>query len=126
MRLTSKVGRVKRVSYSTRSSSGISGRNTLQNGFKIEQSGSGADDLDHAIAAEVDTQTTLLQTRDHAGAGWMAKARQLSEKVHHHLREEEKKFFQVSGRILSATKKAQLARQYRRDYARMRKELEAE
>jgi hypothetical protein len=46
--------------------------------------------------------------------------------VHHHLREEEKKFFQVSGRILTAAKKTQLARQYRRDHARMRRELEAQ
>ena len=66
-----------------------------------------------------------LHKADAEGGQWLAVARKLSEKVHHHLREEEKKFFQVSGRILSATKKAQLARQYRRDYARMLDKLSA-
>lgn len=57
--------------------------------------------------------------------GWLAKARKLSEKVHHHLKEEEKKFFQVSGKILNATQKTRLARQYRKDFARMHKALAA-
>ena len=39
--------------------------------------------------------------------------------VHRHLREEEKTFFQVSGKILSAAQKVKLAKQYRRDYVRM-------
>lgn len=55
--------------------------------------------------------------------GWLTKARKLSEKVHHHLREEEKKFFQVSGKILSAAQKTKLAKQYRKDFARMHKAL---
>ena len=75
---------------------------------------------------EIDELIEDLQSLDPRYVAWLKKARELSEKVHHHLREEEKKFFQVSGRILSATKKMQLARQYRRDHARMRKELEAE
>ena len=60
-----------------------------------------------------------MQVNDKNGAGWMARARKLSEKVHHHLREEEKKFFQVSGKILDAAQKARLARRYRRDHDRM-------
>ena len=67
-----------------------------------------------------------LQSLDPRHAAWLKKARELAQKVHHHLREEEKKFFQVSGRILTTTKKTQLARQYRRDHARMRRELEAQ
>lgn len=51
--------------------------------------------------------------------GWLAKARKLSEKVHHHLREEETKFFQVSGKLLKQAQKRGLAKQYRTDYARM-------
>jgi hypothetical protein len=35
------------------------------------------------------------------------------------------KFFQVSGKILSATQKTRLARQYRKDFARMYKALAA-
>lgn len=59
------------------------------------------------------------------GRSWAAIAKQLSKKVHHHLREEEKKFFQVSGKILSETQKTRLAKQYRRDYVRMHKTLAA-
>jgi hypothetical protein len=72
---------------------------------------------------QIDELVEDLQVVDKKGSGWMATARKLSEKVHHHLREEEKKFFQVSGKILSATQKTRLARQYRRDYVRMRQVL---
>ena len=75
---------------------------------------------------EIDELVEDIQALDPRRAAWLKKARELSEKVHHHLREEEKKFFQVSGRILTTTKKTQLARQYRRDHARMRRELEAQ
>ncbi len=64
-----------------------------------------------------------LQVLDHSGRSWMATARKLSEKVHHHLREEEKKFFQVSGKILDEVQKARLAKRYRKEYARMVKSL---
>jgi len=72
---------------------------------------------------QIDELVEELQVVDKHGSGWMATARKLSEKVHHHLREEEKKFFQVSGKILSATSKATLARRYRRDYQRMKQVL---
>jgi hypothetical protein len=68
---------------------------------------------------QMDELVEDLQTIDHNGSAWMANARKLSEKVHHHLREEEKKFFQVSGKILGATQKSKLARLYRQDYQRM-------
>jgi len=68
---------------------------------------------------QMDELVEDLQTIDHKGSAWMANARKLSEKVHHHLREEEKKFFQVSGKILDNAQKAQLARRYRQDYERM-------
>lgn len=72
---------------------------------------------------QVDELIEELQTTDHKGSAWMANARKLSEKVHHHLREEEKKFFQVSGKILSTAQKSKLARRYRQDYQRMLKTL---
>jgi hypothetical protein len=40
-------------------------------------------------------------------------------KVRHHLKEEETKFFQVSGKLLSDAQKLKLARQYRTDFERM-------
>ena len=81
----------------------------------------------HALSEhhEVDEIIEDMQEMGVDHRGWLAKARKLSEKVHHHLKEEEKKFFQVSGKILSATQKTRLARQYRKDFARMHKALAA-
>ena len=74
---------------------------------------------------QMDELVEKLQEGEPGDRGWMATAKALSHKVHHHLREEEKKFFQVSGKVLSATQKTRLAGQYRRDYARMHKVLSA-
>ena len=51
---------------------------------------------------------------------WPELAKKLSHEVHHHLREEERKFFQVSGKILSDGQKKVLAGKYRKDLIRMR------
>ena len=75
---------------------------------------------------EIDEIVEDMQVADKNGAAWMAKARKLSEKVHHHLREEEKKFFQSSGKLLGQAQKQKSARLYRKDYARMLKVLRAE
>ena len=72
---------------------------------------------------ELDELVEALQHGTPADRGWMATAKVLSRKVHHHLREEENKFFQVSGKILGAAEKARLAARYRRDYARMHRQL---
>ena len=87
----------------------------------------GLDSSRHALHEhhELDELVEALQVADKSGRGWMAKAKKLSEKVHHHLREEEKKFFQVSGKIISGMQKTRLARLYRRDYARLQKRLAA-
>lgn len=67
-----------------------------------------------------------LQTRDHAGRGWMQNVKKLSKELHEHLREEEKIFFQLSGKILADAQKRTLARKYRADYTRMHTRLEQE
>lgn len=72
---------------------------------------------------EIDELVEDVQGLDAAGDAWLEKARELSKKVHHHLREEEHKFFQVSGKILAATEKTRLAARYRKDHARMCKVL---
>ena len=72
---------------------------------------------------QMDELVEDLHKADAEGGQWLAVARQLSEKVHHHLREEETKFFQVTGKILSDTAKVQAARKYRKDYARMLNKL---
>ena len=73
---------------------------------------------------QIDEQVENLQGLAAAGAAWIEKARELSHEVHHHLREEEKKFFQVSGKVLTDAQKVTLARQYRKDYQRMHRMLE--
>jgi len=82
----------------------------------------------HALSEHHDIEELCedLSVRDKAAPGWLETARQLSEKVRHHLREEEKKFFKVAGRILSDAQKAKLARQYERDLLRMRRKLAAD
>ena len=65
-----------------------------------------------------------LAVRDHGRRGWMATAKKLSKALHDHLREEEKIFFQVAGKILSAREKTVLAAKYAREYARMHVKLE--
>lgn len=72
---------------------------------------------------QIDELIEDVQKLETNGTAWLEKARELSHKVHHHLREEEKKFFQVSGKILSATQKVRLAGGYRKDYLRMQKML---
>lgn len=75
---------------------------------------------------EIDELVEACQSLDPAGDAWLAKARELSHEVHHHLREEEKKFFQVSGKVLSAAQKKRSAVGYRKDHARMRGKLLAQ
>jgi len=60
-----------------------------------------------------------LEVLNHGRRGWMAKAKKLSKELHDHLREEEKIFFQIAGKILSAREKTVLAGKYAREYARM-------
>lgn len=71
----------------------------------------------------IDELVEDLQSINGNDEAWIETAKLLSHKVHHHLREEEKKFFQVSGKILSDTQKVKLATQYRKDYQRMHRVL---
>ena len=75
---------------------------------------------------EIDERVEACQALDPAGDAWHAKAKELSHEVHHHLREEESKFFQVSGKVLSAAQKARSAKGYLRDIARLRRKLAAQ
>ena len=68
---------------------------------------------------EIDECVEKMEKADPLGTHWDELAKCLSHEVHHHLREEETKFFQVSGKILTATEKTRLAPKYRKDYARM-------
>ena len=82
----------------------------------------------HALAEHHDIEEFCedLSVRDKAGDEWLETAKKLSAKVRHHLKEEEKKFFKVAGRILDDKQKALLARRYEKDLVRMRRKLAAD
>ena len=77
----------------------------------------------HALSEHhaIDELMEDLQALDPAGEAWGTKATELSHKVRHHLKEEETKFFQVSGKLLTDAQKLKLARQYRKDFDRMKR-----
>ena len=87
----------------------------------------GLDASRHALHEhhQIDELVADLQSLAIDGQAWADKAAELSQKVHHHLREEERKFFQVSGRILSEAQKSREARRYLREHARMVRKLQA-
>lgn len=88
----------------------------------------GLDASRHALHEhhEVDEMLDDLSVRNKKQDVWIATAKQLSFKVRHHLKEEESKFFQLAGRLLSDTKKKKLARQYAKEIVRMREHYAAE
>lgn len=85
----------------------------------------GLDPSRHALAEhhDIDEYVAELANAPARGGSWLAKARKLSDEVHHHLEEEETSFFQISGKILTAPQKLQLATQYLEDYSRMKQVL---
>ena len=88
----------------------------------------GLDASRHALHEhhEIDELLDDLSVRNKKQAGWITTAKKLSFKVRHHLKEEEAKFFQLAGRLLSASKKDLLARAYTREIVRMRKHYAAD
>ena len=78
----------------------------------------GLDITRHALAEhhEMDELVEKLEETDMSNPSWLATAKQLSEKVHHHLKEEEHKFFQQAGKILEDAEKEILAKKYLAEY----------
>lgn len=78
----------------------------------------GVDLSRHAIAEhhEMDEMIEQLDELDRSSPAWLAMAKNLQEKVFHHLQEEEHKFFQMAGKLLSDKQKGALAEQYQQDY----------
>jgi hypothetical protein len=74
---------------------------------------------------EMDEIVKDLQGRAHNERGWLNTVKKLSSKLHEHLREEEKIFFQIAGKILTDSAKSSLAMKYRKDYQTMHEKLEA-
>ena len=78
----------------------------------------GVDLSRHAISEhhEMDEMMETLDETEMSSPSWLATAKKLSEKVHHHLKEEEQKFFQMAGKLLSEKQKEQLAGEYEKEF----------
>ena len=72
----------------------------------------------HAISEhhEMDEMMEELDETEMSSPAWLATAKKLSEKVHHHLKEEEQKFFQMAGKLLDEKQKQFLAGKYVKEY----------
>lgn len=78
----------------------------------------GVDLSRHGISEhhEMDEMMETLDETEMSSPAWLATAKKLSEKVHHHLKEEEQKFFQMAGKLLDDKQKETLAGQYVKEY----------
>ncbi|MFJ4247343.1 Hemerythrin HHE cation binding domain-containing protein [Pseudomonas helmanticensis] len=78
----------------------------------------GVDLSRHAISEhhEMDEMMEELDETEMSSPAWLATAKKLSDKVHHHLKEEEQKFFQMAGKLLNEKQKEQLAGQYEKEF----------
>ncbi|ALD02640.1 MAG: hemerythrin domain-containing protein [Acinetobacter sp.] len=77
----------------------------------------------HALSEhhEIDELLEQLTETEFSNPGWLAIAKKLSDKVHHHLKEEEHGFFQQAGKILEDEQKQSLAKQYLAEYKKYKK-----
>ena len=68
----------------------------------------------HGIAEhhEIDELVAKLEETDYDSSAWLKIAKDLKHKVEHHLEDEEQKFFQLSGKVLSDKQKTDLADDY--------------
>ena len=85
------------------------------------------DNARHSVAEhkELDDFIEQLEGYDMSGPQWIQTAKELRERLLHHLDEEEREVFPVAGKVLSDSEKTQLAEDYRADVARHRDELPA-
>lgn len=76
----------------------------------------------HALSEHHEMEELMeeLTTNDPTVQGWLTRAKALCDKVNHHLNEEEKAFFQLSGKLLSDQQKASLAKEYLADFEHMK------
>lgn len=68
----------------------------------------------HAISEhhEMDELVENIENAHVKSKEWLKNVKALADKVHHHLSEEEHKFFQMAGKILTERQKEQLALDY--------------
>lgn len=78
----------------------------------------------HSVAEhqELDDFIERLDEYDMSGSQWLQTARELADRLTHHLDEEEREVFQLAGKALSDDEKDRLAAEYRADMERRRDE----
>lgn len=78
------------------------------------------DQARHSVAEhkELDDYIEKLQGYDFSASQWLVTARELVDRLEHHLDEEEKEVFPVAGKVLSDDEKKSLATEYRKDMER--------
>jgi hypothetical protein len=76
----------------------------------------------HAISEhhQMDEMIEDLEKQELNAPGWMAGAKKLCAKIEHHLGEEETKFFQEAGKVLTETQKLSLAKDYEAEFTSLR------
>ena len=76
----------------------------------------------HGIAEhhQMDTLVAELEATERSSPGWLATARALHEKIHHHLRDEEQGIFQLAGKVLGEAEKLSLAQDYEGEFVSQR------
>jgi hypothetical protein len=92
--------------------------------FQFDQS---VDLSRHAIAEHhvMDEMVEHIEKTDPHSAEWQECARKLCDKIEHHLKEEEDKFFPQAGEVLSEEQKQQLGRDYEAEFNALRAKEEA-
>jgi hemerythrin-like domain-containing protein len=70
----------------------------------------------HGIAEhhEIDELIEKVEKADMDTSAWLTYAKQLCEKVEHHLKEEEHTFFQLAGKVFTETQKKSLSKEYQK------------
>lgn len=76
----------------------------------------------HGIAEhhEIDELVEELEETEYSSSAWLKVAKNLQEKVEHHLDEEEHEIFQMAGKVLSENSKEKLAKEYERHMTKNR------
>ncbi|MDT0556293.1 hemerythrin domain-containing protein [Patiriisocius hiemis] len=70
----------------------------------------------HGIAEhhEIDELIEKIDDTEMDSSAWLTFAKQLSDKVHHHLEDEEHSFFQLAGKVFSEEQKTSLSSKYQK------------
>ena len=76
----------------------------------------------HAISEhhQMDEMVESLEKMERGSAPWRACVQQLCDKIEHHLTEEEHKFFQEAGKVLTELQKTMLAKEYEAEFTTLR------